>query len=110
MPKSGKVAQWCACGSDRRPHIAISFAARSLHVNPRVQAAAQTIYVCEICVKQFQSAIDRQSYFFRAINPRIRDRFLGSMAGSLLAVWDEIPTQVSEGTFDCQQSEVGSDA
>lgn len=98
MPKSGKAVQWCPCGSNIRPHIAIYLAARSLHVAPRVRAEEQTIYVCERCVNQFNRAMEEQAYFFRSVNPKIRDRILGAFAGSVIAVWENIRELVPDGS------------
>lgn len=90
MPKSGKADQWCPCGSNLRPHVAISFAARSLHVAPRVKAQETTIYCCPRCVIGFEKTIDQQAPWARAMNPIMRDRFLSAIAASCVAVWDEI--------------------
>jgi hypothetical protein len=90
MPKSGFAAQWCPCGSNLRPHIALSIAARSLHVTPRMFSENITIYCCEVCVQKFNRAIDNQSYFFRAVHERLRDAILSAIAGSVVAVWEDI--------------------
>jgi hypothetical protein len=94
LPKSGKALQWCPCGSNIRPHIAISFAARSLHVVPRESTEDTTVYVCELCVQQFAKAIERQSVFYRTVNPRIRDRFLGTIGLSVITLWNKIAEAV----------------
>lgn len=90
MPKSGLAQQWCVCGSNLRPHIALYFAARSLHVSPRVRVAETTVYVCSRCVAQFEKAMEQQGYFFRSVNPTMRDRILGAIAGSIVTVWENI--------------------
>jgi len=94
VPKSGKVAQWCPCGSNLRPHIALSIKARSLHVVPREDAENITIYVCEICVKQFQDAITHRRVFSDAIGAAIRDKILGAVAASLDVMWEAIAERV----------------
>jgi hypothetical protein len=90
MPKSGLAAQWCPCGSNLRPHIALNITARSLHITPRVSAENSTIYVCEICVQKFERAIDQQAHFFRTIHHALRDRILGTIAGAVAAIWEDI--------------------
>lgn len=96
MPKSGFATQFCPCGSGLRPHVAISFAARSLHVNPRVKAQEQTIYVCEKCVAQFERVLDAQQNFFRVVNPSIRSAILGAIALSIFTIWNEIKGRVPQ--------------
>jgi hypothetical protein len=90
MPKSGIAVQWCPCGSNLRPHLALSIRSQSLHVNPPVRCGQQTLYVCPKCAEKFDRAITDQLNFFRAVHPRTRDRILSAAATSLLAVWEEI--------------------
>jgi hypothetical protein len=94
MPKSGIAQQWCPCGSNIQPHIAVAITARSLHVVPRQNSAPITLYICEKCVRKFDSAISDQQQFFRFVHSRVRDRILGAVAGTLLTVWEEIAARV----------------
>lgn len=94
MPKSGIAQQWCPCGSNLRPYLALAITARSLHIVPRENSAPITLYICENCVSKFDAAISQQQHFFRAVHSRVRDRILGAVAGTLLTVWEEISARV----------------
>lgn len=94
MPKSGKATQWCPCGSNLRPHIAVSIGARSLHVNPRRYVDHITVYVCEKCVSEFNRAMVAETNFSRTVNVRMRDRILGIFAGVSVPLWEEIAALV----------------
>lgn len=93
MPKSGLAQQWCPCGSNLRPHLALAVRVSSLHVRTRV-GCQQTVYVCESCIQKFNSAMERQQPFSRTLNAPMRDRLLGVIGGALLGVWEEIQNQV----------------
>jgi hypothetical protein len=86
MPKSGKEKQVCPCGSFARPHIALSVAARSLHVTERVVTGLQTIYICPHCVIEFAAWTRGHAN----LNEATRDRILKLAAGSIAAIWEEI--------------------
>jgi len=61
-----------------------------------VKAQEQTIYVCPLCVAKFTSASDNRQSFSRVVNARTRDRILGAIAGSVIAIWEEIADQVPQ--------------
>jgi hypothetical protein len=96
MPKSGRAEQYCPCGSDRRPHVAISFAARSLHIPEREKTAETTIYICPLCVEKFDQALNRQVIFSRSLHMRTRDRILSAVGYSVLSLWAVIADKVPQ--------------
>jgi hypothetical protein len=99
MPKSGKVKQVCPCGSAIPPYIAISLSARSLHIRERVMTAGDTLYICSRCVKKFRASIAGHRSFVAILDEGTRDRILELAAQNIVAIWEEIGTQVpSEST------------
>jgi hypothetical protein len=94
MPKSGIAQQWCPCGSNLRPHLALAIRCQSLHVNPPVRCGQATVYICPACAEKFDRAITEQQNFFRVVNARTRDRILGVAASSLVGVWEAIESDV----------------